>query len=99
MLARNLLPRPSPLDAPLTRPAISTMVIAALIVFADFEIVDIMFNLSSGTATNPTFGSIVQKGKFSACAFFDVVNALNKVDLPTLGNPTIPHLKPIIIFD
>jgi len=28
-----------------------------------------------------------------------VVSALNKVDLPTLGNPTIPHLKPIIIFD
>jgi len=41
---------------------------------------------------------MVQKGKFSAWAFFDVVNALNKVDLPTLGNPTIPHLKLIIIF-
>jgi hypothetical protein len=41
----------------------------------------------------------VQKGKFSACAFFDVDNALNNVDLPTLGNPTIPHLKPIIVFD
>jgi hypothetical protein len=47
----------------------------------------------------PTLESIVQKGKFSAWAFFDVVNALNKVDLPTLGKPTIPHLKPIIVFD
>ena len=60
---------------------------------------DILFSLSSGTATIPTFGSIVQKGKFSACAFFDVVSALNNVDLPTLGKPTIPHLKPIINFD
>ena len=55
--------------------------------------------LLSGTKTIPIFGSTVQKGKFSASAFFDVVNALNNVDLPTLGNPTIPHLKLIIIFD
>ena len=93
------MPNPSPFEAPLTKPAISTKVIAALIFFDDFEISDNLSNLSSGTATTPTFGSIVQKGKFSACAFFYVVNALNKVDLPTLGNPTIPHLKPIIIFD
>ena len=73
-------------------------VIAALIVFIEFDIFDILFNLSSGTATIPTFGSIVQKGKFSACACFEVVRALNKVDLPTLGKPTIPHLKLIIIF-
>ena len=50
---------------------------------------------SSGTSTTPILGSIVQKGKFSACAFFEAVKALNKVDLPTFGNPTIPHLKPI----
>ena len=43
----------------------------------------------------PILGSIVQKGKFAASAFFEAVNALNKVDLPTLGNPTIPHLNPI----
>jgi hypothetical protein len=85
------------LEAPLTKPAISTKVIAALIVFADFEIIDILFNLSSETATIPTFGSIVQKGKFSACAFFDVVSALNNVDLPTFGKPTMPHLKLIIV--
>jgi len=41
------------------------------------------------------FGSIVQNGKFSAWAFVEFVNALNNVDLPTLGNPTIPHPKPI----
>jgi hypothetical protein len=77
----------------------STNVIAALIVLADFEIADILFNLSSGTETIPIFGSMVQKGKFSACAFFDVVNALNNVDLPTLGIPTMPHLKLIIVID
>jgi hypothetical protein len=44
----------------------------------------------------PTFGSMVQKGKLAACAFaFD--KQLNKVDLPTLGNPTIPHFSDIII--
>ena len=59
---------------------------------------EILLNLSSGTATIPTFGSIVQNGKFSACAFLDVVKALNKVDFPTLGKPTIPHLKLIIFF-
>jgi len=24
---------------------------------------------------------------------------LNSVDLPTLGNPTIPHLNPIVLLD
>ena len=37
---------------------------------------------------------MVQKGKFSA-AIFDAVRALNRVDLPTLGKPTIPHFKDI----
>jgi hypothetical protein len=37
---------------------------------------------------------MVQKGKFAASALlFD--NALNSVDFPTFGNPTIPHLSPI----
>jgi hypothetical protein len=37
----------------------------------------------------PMFLSIVQKGKFSAGTLF-LVNALNIVDLPALGSPTIP---------
>ena len=94
---RNLFPKPSPFEAPFTSPAISTNVIAALIVFIDLEISDIFFSLSSGTGTIPTLGSIVQNGKFSAWAFLDAVNALNKVDLPTFGKPTIPHLK-IMLF-
>jgi hypothetical protein len=44
---------------------------------------------ASGTGTRPSFGSIVQKGKFSAaaCSF---VNILKKVLFPTFGKPTIP---------
>ena len=41
-------------------------------------------------------GSMVQKGKFAACALA-LLNALNKVDFPTFGNPTIPACKPIVI--
>ena len=46
-------------------------------VFADFDIFVILSSLSSGTATIPIFGSMVQKGKFSACACFDAVKALD----------------------
>jgi len=34
-------------------------------------------------------GSIVQNGKFALCAFA-LDRQLKRVDLPTLGNPTIP---------
>jgi hypothetical protein len=66
-----------------------------LIFFLEIEISASLSSLLSGTDTMPIFGSIVQKGKFSACALLEFVKALNKVDLPTFGNPTIPHLKPI----
>jgi DUF1009 family protein len=36
----------------------------------------------------------VQKGKLAACAFPDPIQ-LKRVDLPTLGNPTIPQFKDI----
>jgi len=51
------------------------------------------FKRSSGTATIPVFGSIVQKGKLAAVALALATKALNKVDLPTLGNPTIPAVS------
>ena len=35
----------------------------------------------------------MQKGKFAACALRVRVTALKRVDLPTLGNPTIPALS------
>ena len=50
----------------------------------------------SGIGTMPLFGSMVQKGKFSA-AIPDLVSALNRVDLPTLGKPTMPQLNPMCL--
>ena len=43
----------------------------------------------------PTFGSIVQKGKFCASALADD-KELKSVLLPTFGRPTIPHEKPMV---
>jgi hypothetical protein len=45
----------------------------------------------------PTLGSIVQKGKLAACALA-LLRQLNKVDLPTLGNPTIPHFNAMFFY-
>ncbi len=87
---RNLLPNPSPLLAPSTNHAISTNSTVAGIIFAPFTVARIFSSRSSATLTMPTFGSIVQKGKFAASAAYDFVRALNKVDLPTFGRPTIP---------
>jgi hypothetical protein len=42
----------------------------------------------------PTLGSMVQNGKFAACALA-LDKQLNKVDFPTLGSPTIPHFSDI----
>ena len=89
MCDKNLFPRPSPFDAPSTRPAISTKVISVFIIFSDFAILAILFNLSSGTDTTPILGSIVQNGKFAASAFLDLVIALKVVDLPTFGKPIV----------
>jgi hypothetical protein len=53
-----------------------------------------LINRLSGTVITPRLGSIVQNGKFADCAFaFE--RQLKSVDLPTLGIPTIPHLKAI----
>src|SRR5690606_681098 len=83
--------------APATRPAISTNSIVVGTTRSGLTISARAFMRVSGTGTIPELGSIVQKGKFSA-AMPALVSALNKVDLPTLGKPTIPHLKPIIFL-
>ena len=74
------------------------MILKHLFFFLEDEILVSSSSLLSGTGTIPIFGSIVQNGKFSACALLELVNALNSVDLPTLGRPTIPHLKPIYLL-
>ena len=97
ILAKNLFPRPSPLLAPLTRPAISTISTVVGIIFCGLINLAISSNLKSGTEITPMFGSIVQNGKFSDCAFA-LERQLNNDDLPTLGRPTIPHFKAINKF-
>lgn len=94
MCARNLLPSPSPFDAPATRPAMSTNSIEVGMIFSGLAIADSAARRGSGTGTTPTFGSIVQNGKFAA-AMPALVSALKRVDLPTFGRPTMPHLMPM----
>jgi hypothetical protein len=40
---------------------------------------------------------MVQNGKLALWAFPELMQ-LNKVDLPTLGKPTIPHFKDITLY-
>ncbi len=60
--ARNLLPRPSPLEAPCTNPAMSTNSTVAGTTLSVSYILARVSSLSSGTGTMPTFGSMVAKG-------------------------------------
>ncbi|EGH00209.1 hypothetical protein imdm_1532 [gamma proteobacterium IMCC2047] len=95
MLARNWLPKPSPLEAPATKPAISTNSMVVGTTRSGLTMAASLSWRGSGTGTMPEFGSMVQKGKFSA-PMRASVSALNSVDLPTLGRPTMPHLKPMV---
>ena len=62
MLARNWLPKPSPLLAPATKPAISTNSTMAGCIFCGLTIFANSAIRGSGTSTMPTLGSMVQKG-------------------------------------
>src|SRR5690606_17525133 len=94
MWARNLLPRPSPLLAPATRPAMSTNSNEVGTTRSGLTISASCCRRGSGTGTTPVLGSMVQKGKLAA-AMPALVRALNRVDLPTFGRPTMPHLMPM----
>ena len=62
ILPRNWLPRPSPLLAPLMRPAISTMSTVVGITFCGFTSDSSLSRRGSGTVMTPRFGSLVAKG-------------------------------------
>ena len=62
MLARNLLPSPSPSDAPRTMPAMSTNDTAAGRTRCESKILASTASRGSGTPTTPTLGSIVANG-------------------------------------
>ena len=66
MLAKNLFPNPSPLLAPFTNPAISTISTVVGIILFGFTNSANLFSLSSGTVITPILGSMVQKGKLAA---------------------------------
>mmetsp|Transcript_108466 Transcript_108466/g.315446 ORF Transcript_108466/g.315446 Transcript_108466/m.315446 type:complete len:233 (+) Transcript_108466:646-1344(+) len=89
-VARNWLPSPSPRLAPRTSPATSTHSITGGAIRAWPEIDCSPSSHSSGTAIGAMLGSIVQKGKFAACARALCARALNSVLLPTFGSPTMP---------
>ena len=61
-VGQNLLPRPSPLLAPFTRPAMSTNSMTAGVFLSGWYISASLSSRSSGTATMPTLGSMVQNG-------------------------------------
>src|SRR5690606_12762163 len=94
--ARNFLHRPSQLAAAETRPAMSTNSTAVGTTFCGLMISASALSRGSGTGTTPTLGSMVQKGKLAA-AMPARVNALNRVDLPTFGRPTMPHVMPMVL--
>ena len=60
--ARNWLPRPSPLEAPATRPAMSTNSTIAGTMRSGLTIAASWPSRASGSSTTPTFGSMVQNG-------------------------------------
>ena len=62
MLARNLLPSPSPSEAPRTIPAMSTNDTVAGTVFSLSNSCDRTPSRASGSGTTPTFGSMVANG-------------------------------------
>ena len=62
MLARNLLPRPSPSEAPRTIPAMSTNETVAGRIRALPNTLASCSSRGSGSATTPTLGSIVANG-------------------------------------
>ena len=62
ILAKNLLPRPSPFDAPATSPAISTNSIVVGKTRSGLTMLAKASILVSGTGTIPILGSMVQKG-------------------------------------
>ena len=62
MLARNLLPRPSPSLAPLTMPAMSTNDTVAGRIRSEPNSSARVSSRGSGSGTTPTLGSIVANG-------------------------------------
>ena len=79
--------------APFTSPAMSTKVIRVGMICFDLAISASRSSRASGTATSPTLGSMVQNGKFAACAAAVCVSALKSVRLADVRQPDDAHAK------
>mmetsp|Transcript_36091 Transcript_36091/g.79031 ORF Transcript_36091/g.79031 Transcript_36091/m.79031 type:complete len:191 (+) Transcript_36091:860-1432(+) len=99
MVARNLFPNPSPRLAPSVKPATSIQSIVAGKVRRLSANTPRGCRYGSGMAIGATLGSMVQNGKLLAWARERLANALKRVDLPTLGKPTIPTFIFMVRFD
>ena len=62
MLPKNLFPKPSPLEAPATSPAMSTKSSVEYCIFSGLTMAASASSLLSGTGTTALLGSMVQKG-------------------------------------
>ncbi len=91
MLARNLLPRPSPSDAPATMPAMSTKETVAGMTFSEPKISASRSSRASGG--DDTDVGLDRRERVVRREDGVLVRALNMVDLPTLGSPTIPMVS------
>ena len=89
--ARNLLPSPSPFDAPATRPAMSTNSIEVGMTLSGLAMPASASRRGSGTGTTPMFGSIVQNGKFAA-AMPALVSALKRDAQPQPVKLAMPEM-------
>ncbi len=88
--ARKRLPSPSPVEAPGTRPAMSTTSIPAWTTFLLALIAANASSRASGRGAMETDDSVVVKG-WGATAALAPVRALNKDVFPALGRPTRPR--------
>src|SRR5947208_2554116 len=86
---RNRFPSPSPVLAPLTRAAMSTISNPVYTSFLEFDILPRRSTRSSGTCARATAVSVVENG-CGATMVEAPVSALNKLDLPLFGRPTRP---------
>ena len=87
---RNRFPSPSPVLAPFTSAAMSTISKLVYTSFFELDIWPSRSTRSSGTCASATAVSVVEKG-WAATTVSAPVSALKRLDLPLLGRPTRPR--------
>ena len=98
MCARNLLPSPSPFEAPATRPAMSTNSTVVGRIFSGLTIAGERLQAQVRHRHDADVRVDGAERIVPAAAICARVSALKSVDLPTFGSPTMPHLMPIVVL-